>query len=104
MKPQTTKELPLKMINKKIQRLIERDGGQCWICGFDVVLVQGKMHPLRPTRDHVIAMKDGGKELHNNIRLAHAYCNERRHWDDVIYSPYQAYQTKRFFECLGEIQ
>lgn len=96
------KELEFKQLNKKIRRLIERDGPQCWLCGFDVRFISGN-HPLTPTRDHVVQKRHGGTYTFDNTKLAHKFCNEKRDWIDGKSRMYQDHQTKIFLKCLGEL-
>ena len=53
------------------QRIFERDGWICWICG-EVV------EPEDATLDHVVPVSLGGAHTPTNVRLAHGVCNSRR--------------------------
>lgn len=66
-----------------IERLIKRDGCNCWICGKatnktdyevrqDGTFVAG---PSYPSIDHVQALANGGLHTWSNVRLAHMRCN-----------------------------
>ena len=68
-----------------LREVYERDHGKCYICGRktdfnDYRIVDGyKLCGLRyPTRDHVIAIYNGGKHEWSNIRLACHECNSRK--------------------------
>ena len=69
----TAKEAPVAY--QMVDRLIERDGVACWLCGKLVKLGVSPNHPLFPTADHVIARKDGGPRTFANLKLAHSHCN-----------------------------
>lgn len=66
-----------------IQRLFDRDGGKCYICGglcdFDdwATSNNGNKYPgdTYPTIDHVIPISKGGLDAWNNVGLAHWKCN-----------------------------
>ncbi len=65
---------------KKIrQQIFQRDNYICWLCSESVDISLKDGNPLAPTLDHVIARKDGGKDTVENLRLAHASCNNYRH-------------------------
>jgi 5-methylcytosine-specific restriction endonuclease McrA len=53
------------------QRIFERDGWICWICGEAV-------EPQDATLDHVVPVSLGGAHTPANVRLAHGVCNSRR--------------------------
>jgi len=68
-----------------LRQVYERDRGRCYICGCktdfnDYRIVDGyKLCGSRyPTRDHVIAIHNGGKHDWNNVRLACNGCNSRK--------------------------
>lgn len=55
--------------NREIKnRLLDRDGGKCVVCG----------KPLGDdiTVEHFLSVSDGGNSLPNNLALAHRACNE----------------------------
>lgn len=54
---------------KRRQRLIDRDGSDCWFCG----------RPLGEdiTFEHLVPKSDGGFNKLANLALAHAACNKR---------------------------
>lgn len=71
-------EIPLKAVYK-------RDNGRCYICGRktdwnDRRLVNGYWvcGKRYPTRDHVIALHNGGTHSWDNIRLACFECNSKK--------------------------
>lgn len=55
--------------DKRRQRLIDRDGSDCWFCG----------RPLGDdiTFEHLVSKSDGGFNKLANLALAHAACNKR---------------------------
>jgi len=58
------------------EEIFDRDGWICQIC-FDEVpkWKLTRNHPLEPTIEHVIALRDGGPNLKSNVVLAHRRCN-----------------------------
>lgn len=73
------------LIDKDIalDKLYERDGGICWLCGCSCdwsdctttnagVFIAGNNYP---SKDHVIPLAKGGLHAWSNIRLAHRRCN-----------------------------
>jgi hypothetical protein len=56
----------------------ERDGGRCWLCGWEVDMSLSPRHRFGPTLDHVIPESAGGTRDPANVRLAHRECNEFR--------------------------
>ena len=74
-----------------LDKVIERDGGKCWICGSQTSK-QDKRHTedgwlvvgaTYPTIDHIIPMSKGGGHTWENVRLACKHCNELK-GDTVI--------------------
>jgi len=64
-----------------IDKLGDRDGWSCHICGKPVPQRRFRRRSLRgqaPTRDHVIPQREGGPNAASNLRLAHKACNEAR--------------------------
>ena len=49
--------------------LLERDDGECGICGEDV-------DPFSFSIDHVLALADGGDHSYANTQAAHLRCNQ----------------------------
>jgi hypothetical protein len=69
-------------VRYKVDRLRERDGDDCWICGggIDFTLPRTQKsteHPFSATVDHVVQRSEGGPNTPDNLRLAHKTCN---HW------------------------
>lgn len=61
----------------KLQRILERDGPQCWYCHVPLSLVvqeRGKM----ATFDHIVPPKHGGTRAVSNGRAACKTCNTAR--------------------------
>ncbi len=56
--------------NKKA--LIRRDGTNCAICGEPMMTMDDI------TIDHLVPLSRGGLDVLDNLRLAHAKCNEKR--------------------------
>ena len=56
-----------------LERLIARDGDQCWYCG-------GQFVPRKRSRtiDHVVPLALGGRNRLDNLRLACAQCNHAK--------------------------
>lgn len=66
-----------------LERLFDREGGQCHICGLlcnyedykiteEGYFIVGKFYP---SIDHVVPLSKGGTHTWNNIKLAHISCN-----------------------------
>lgn len=62
----------------KPDRLAERDGWLCWICGDRVEPAAPAGSPWSATVDHVVPKSRGGSSEPENLRLAHRRCNGRR--------------------------
>lgn len=61
-----------------IYKLIERDGGQCYLCG-DVVLFNLHYNDAKyPTIEHVIPISKGGTHSWDNVKVACRDCNSRK--------------------------
>lgn len=65
-----------------LREIYDRDRGRCYICGGrtdwnDYRIVNGfkVVGPHYPSRDHVIALHNGGTHTRENIRLACCSCN-----------------------------
>lgn len=72
-----------------LEKLYERDGGVCWICGllcdWEDRTTKGKAFiagNYYPSIDHVVALADGGAHSWENVKLAHRTCNSFRYYDD----------------------
>lgn len=68
-----------------LKAVYRRDHGRCYICGCktdwnDRRLVNGTwaVGPKYPTRDHVVALHNGGLHTWDNIRLACKSCNSKK--------------------------
>ena len=69
-----------------MDRLMERDGGICQICGEEVDIndgwfdTNGHFHIGRfyPTVDHIIPLAKGGMTTWDNVQLAHMKCNSAK--------------------------
>ena len=61
-----------------LQKLFDRDGGICWICGKPCDINAHYNSNNYPSVDHLIPISKGGKDEWSNIRLAHRGCNSRR--------------------------
>lgn len=70
-----------------LPRLYQRDGGVCYLCGkacdwqdFEIrddgTFIAGDWYP---SIDHVVALHDGGAHEWDNVRLAHRWCNSKKH-------------------------
>ena len=61
-----------------LEKVYERDGGVCWICGKPTDTSDrrwGPCGPNYPSVDHVIPLAKGGSHTWANVRLAHHKCN-----------------------------
>lgn len=57
------------------QRVMERDGWKCRICGKAIKRDAVAPHPLSASLDHIIPMSKGGPHLYTNVQAAHFLCN-----------------------------
>jgi len=56
-----------------------RDGWLCHICAGSIAPhLWGAIDPGAPNIDHVIPISRGGSDTADNVRLAHALCNNRK--------------------------
>lgn len=63
-------------LKQRLLKIIDRDGAACWLCGKLIDLnVEGRS---RATIDHVIPKSKKGTNRLENLKLAHASCNQRR--------------------------
>lgn len=74
-----------------LSAVFDRDGGQCWLCGGQVLLTpptgaitlgtlgvpQAIPHPELATLDHVVPLSERGDHSYANVLLAHQVCNAR---------------------------
>ena len=58
-----------------IYKLIERDGGCCYLCGDDVLFSYNFNHPKYPTIEHVVPISKGGTHSWDNVKVACRECN-----------------------------
>lgn len=72
--------------NISIERLIKRDGDNCYLCGEKVdmgdyyikgddIFISGNKYP---SVDHVIPISKGGTHTWDNVKLAHRDCNSSK--------------------------
>lgn len=66
------KSLALK--NKIKDKLRERDGDNCGICGEPLFGSRDEA----PCLDHIVPLAQGGEDTIENLQLAHPYCNLRK--------------------------
>ena len=62
----------------RLERLAERDGWVCWLCGGEIDPGAPTGSPWRGTADHLVPRSRGGSSELVNLRLAHRRCNMRR--------------------------
>lgn len=63
------------------EKLIERDGNICQICGKPCDsgdVKYGSCGPDYPTIDHIVAIANGGSHTWDNVQLAHFLCNSKK--------------------------
>ena len=61
-----------------IYKLIERDGGRCYLCGDDVLFSYHYNDPKYPTIEHVLPISKGGSHSWDNVKVACRECNTRK--------------------------
>lgn len=61
-----------------VERIAERDGWWCWLCGGAIDPAAPTGSPARATVDHLVPRSRGGSSDPANLRLAHRRCNNRR--------------------------
>ena len=61
-----------------IYKLIERDGGYCYLCGDDVLFTYHYNDPKYPTIEHVMPIARGGTHSWDNVKVACRECNTRK--------------------------
>lgn len=61
--------------NVSPQKVFERDGWKCHLCGKAINRKAVVPHPKAPTIDHVIPLASGGTHEPLNCRAAHFLCN-----------------------------
>lgn len=57
------------------EKIFERDGWVCQLCGEEVDPLTFYPHPESPTLDHIVPLSLGGSHTENNVQLAHFRCN-----------------------------
>ena len=67
-----------KSFKEKRIRVRKRDGDNCWLCNKIVIEGLQDGHPEMATLDHVVEVFRGGGNNLENLRLAHAKCNNDR--------------------------
>lgn len=65
-------------MSSQLQRVAERDGWRCWVCGNDVDPSGPAGSAHAASVDHVVPRALGGKTETDNLRLAHRRCNTQR--------------------------
>ena len=79
--------MPSKIKNLRLQAFQHQDG-RCWYCNVHMWLSTPAELPgipkraarlLQCTAEHLIAQRDGGQDLANNVVAACAHCNHTRH-------------------------
>lgn len=74
----------VKYVAFPVRSIYERDGYRCQICSKRVFRKaryrksDGKIHPLSPTIDHIVAMSKGGNHEPSNCQTACFRCNSRK--------------------------
>jgi len=61
-----------------LERLIERDGIRCAICGRNTDADAHHLSDAYPSVDHIVPSSHGGAHSWTNVRVAHRGCNSRR--------------------------
>lgn len=69
-----------------LQALYKRDKGICWICGKPCDITLDSNDKYYPSIDHVVPIAKGGRDLWDNVKLAHRICNSVKS-DHIIISP-----------------
>lgn len=62
----------------RFEKLIERDGWDCWVCGHPMDPDAKPNADERASIDHVVRECDGGTYALENLRLSHRICNQIR--------------------------
>ena len=57
------------------QRVFERDGWRCRLCGGRILRDKACPHPRSPSLDHIVPMARGGGHTYDNVQAAHFLCN-----------------------------
>lgn len=73
---------------KRLMKVLERDGFRCWLCGDKIYNPVTELHLLTnqsfPSLDHVIPRCKGGTMSLDNLRAAHRICNNDRAKDEKL--------------------
>lgn len=59
-------------------KVFERDGYVCQICGKPTAERDGNLSPMYPTVDHVVPLSKGGDHTYGNVQTAHFICNSHK--------------------------
>lgn len=62
-----------------IAYLMERDGGQCGVCGKPIDITIEHPDPMSASLDHIVPVSKGGTHARSNCQPAHLGCNSRKH-------------------------
>jgi len=83
--------------SRRIQRLLKRDGHNCWLCGKPFLMGANPNHSQAPSLDHVLERRNGGWDSYDNLRLAHRSCNSAREsrWPNDNHIPKDATSWER---------
>lgn len=61
-----------------LEKLIDRDGDRCAICGLPCFFSDDYLAALYPTIDHIIPISRGGGHIWSNVQVAHRICNSHK--------------------------
>jgi HNH endonuclease/Homeodomain-like domain len=64
--------------NISIERLLKRDGKECYLCGEDTNKNLDTNHDDYPSIEHVIPVSKGGTHTWDNVKVAHRKCNTEK--------------------------
>ena len=59
-------------ISIRVAKLLKKQQGKCWGCGLN--FKDGDKLEI----DHIIAKKEGGKDVYNNLQLLHRHCHDEK--------------------------
>lgn len=60
------------------QRVFDRDGWRCQLCGCKTQRYRGTEHPHSPQLDHIVPLSKGGPHTWDNVQCACKSCNHRK--------------------------
>lgn len=64
---------------RKLREIVCPPGSICWLCGKPIIFGLRPRHPMGPSVDHVISLKNHGHPTDlRNLRPAHYGCNSAR--------------------------